>query len=339
MNFVGIHLLKDFLEPNYFMTKPDMRDVYCSIPIDKQSRRYLQFIFEGKLCQFKVLVFGFSTEPRISTKVIKPVVAFIRARGILIIIYLDDILLAAPTFEECDRNTLFVIDLLESLGFRISREKSELIPSHHIPFFRIRRGLNSNVYQPSDGRDSFNPVDDNASERQSSNCSSQNVEQIYWYVFRNSPCSFSSASSLQTPTVCEHFSFTEFFKSYRRLRQEDILKRESQGRSGLVGKSPSISLLSTNKFSTPKQGNTFRCFQLWLGDGEHSQGLWSSKEIKWHINLKKLLEGFIGLKLFARCQPCLTHIRLQMDNTTAVPYVNKIEGTVSFDLCMLALGM
>ena len=113
----GIHLLKDLLKHNYFMTRFDMRDAYYSIPVDKQSRRYLQFIFEGKLYQFKVLVFGLSTAPRIFTKVMKPVVAFIRAKGILIIIYLDDILLAAPTFEECNRNTLFVIDLLESPWF------------------------------------------------------------------------------------------------------------------------------------------------------------------------------------------------------------------------------
>ena len=51
------------------------------------------------------------------------------------------------------------------------------------------------------------------------------------------------------------------------------------------------------------------------------------------------MAGFIGLKLFARCQPCLTHIHLQMDNTTAVHYVNKTGGTISFDLCMLALAM
>ena len=54
-----IHLLKDFLKPNYFMSKLDMRDGYYSIPIDKQSGCYLQFIFEGKLYQFKVLVFAF----------------------------------------------------------------------------------------------------------------------------------------------------------------------------------------------------------------------------------------------------------------------------------------
>ena len=73
-----------------------MRDAYYSIPVDKQLRRYMQFIFVGKLYQLKVLVFGLSTAPRIFTKVMKPVVAFIRAKGILIIIYLDHILLAVP---------------------------------------------------------------------------------------------------------------------------------------------------------------------------------------------------------------------------------------------------
>ena len=77
---------------------------------------------------------------------------------------------------------------------------------------------------------------------------------------------------------------------------------------------------------------------IW-SNGEHSKGLWADEEIKWHINLKELLAGFIGLKLIARCQPCLTQIRLQMDNTTATHYVNKIGGTISFNLCMLALGM
>ena len=122
----GIHLLKDFLKHNYFMTELDMRDAYYSIPVDKQSRHYLQYILEGKLYQSKVLVFDLSTAPRIFTKVMKPVVAFIRAKGILIIIYLDDILLAAPTFEECNRNTLFVIDLLESLGFVLTGKKVSL---------------------------------------------------------------------------------------------------------------------------------------------------------------------------------------------------------------------
>ena len=106
----GIHFLKDFLKPNYFMTKLDLSDAYYCIPIDKHSRRYLQFIFEGKLYQFKVLVFGLNTAPRIFSKCMKPVVPSICSEGILIIIYLDDTLLAAPTYEECLGQTNFVID-------------------------------------------------------------------------------------------------------------------------------------------------------------------------------------------------------------------------------------
>ena len=60
--------------------------------------------------------------------------AFICSKGILIIIYFDDILLAAPTYGECLGQTNFVIDLLESLRFHINRENCQLIPSQHIPF-------------------------------------------------------------------------------------------------------------------------------------------------------------------------------------------------------------
>ena len=80
----------------------------------------------------------------------KPVVVFIRVRGILIIIYLGDIFLAAPTIEECHRNTLFVIDLLESFGFCINREKSELVPSHRIPFLEfVIDSVQMSIFQSS----------------------------------------------------------------------------------------------------------------------------------------------------------------------------------------------
>ena len=104
-----------------------------SLSINSQDVTCSLFLKENSISS-RFWCLTFSTASRIFTKVKKPVAAFIRAKGILISIYLDDILLAAPTFEECNRNNSFVIDLLESLGFRINREKGELIPSHHIPF-------------------------------------------------------------------------------------------------------------------------------------------------------------------------------------------------------------
>ena len=51
------------------------------------------------------------------------------------------------------------------------------------------------------------------------------------------------------------------------------------------------------------------------------------------------MAGFIGLKLYAKGQPYLTHISLQMDNMTACHYINHLGGTGSVNLCMLALKM
>ena len=59
--------------------------------------------------------------------------------------------------------------------------------------------------------------------------------------------------------------------------------------------------------------------------GDHSQGLWSGEETRWHINLKELMAGFLGLKLYAKSQPYLTHISLQMDNMTACHYRNHFR--------------
>ena len=73
--------------------------------------------------------------------------------------------------------------------------------------------------------------------------------------------------------------------------------------------------------------------------GDHSQGLWSGEETRWHLNLKELMAGFIGLKLYAKGQPYLTHISLQMDNMTACHYINHLGGTGSVNLCMLTLKM
>lgn len=338
----GIHLLKDFLKPNYFMTKLDMRDAYYSIPIDKQSRRYLQFIFEGKLYQFKVLVFGLSTAPRIFTKVMKPVVAFIRARGILIIIYLDDILLAAPTFEECHRNTLFVIDLLESLGFRINREKSELIPSHRIPFLGfVVDSVQMSITLPMEKILSIQSM----AILLKDSLQTVSLRMLSKFI---GMCSATRPAVYQAPAHYRHLQFLKNLVLRNSLNPIEAYDKEvflnEKSREDLVWWESRLQFHCSQPINFPPPSKVITSdssdygWGIW-SDGEHSQGLWSWEEIKWHINLKELMAGFIGLKLFTRCQPCLTHIRLQMDNTTSVHYVNKIGGTISFELCMLALGM
>ena len=71
------------------MVKMDLKDAYLQIPIHSN---HLQFIWEEKHYKFQCLPFGLSSAPRIFTKLLKPVVGFLRQIGLHLIVYLDDML-------------------------------------------------------------------------------------------------------------------------------------------------------------------------------------------------------------------------------------------------------
>ena len=51
----GMHLIKDLLQENNFLIKIDLKDAYFGIPLDKSSRKYIRFQWEGNLCEFLCL--------------------------------------------------------------------------------------------------------------------------------------------------------------------------------------------------------------------------------------------------------------------------------------------
>ena len=87
------------------MTSIDLNDTYFSVAILKSSQRFLRFIWGTKHYSFLGLPFSLSSAPRIFTKLLKPVAAFLRKQGYRIIIYLDDFLLLASSKEEALRLT------------------------------------------------------------------------------------------------------------------------------------------------------------------------------------------------------------------------------------------
>ena len=56
----------------------------------------------------------------------------------------------------------------------------------------------------------------------------QNVKQIYRYVFSHSPSSFSSPSSLQTPTVCKKCSLMESLNPVEAYDKEVYLNKKAR---------------------------------------------------------------------------------------------------------------
>ena len=74
-----------------WMVELDLKDAYLQVPIHPGQHHLLQSQCQRKTYQFKCLPFGLSAAPQVFTKLLKPVVGFLRQIGIQLIIYLDEI--------------------------------------------------------------------------------------------------------------------------------------------------------------------------------------------------------------------------------------------------------
>ncbi|XP_071984144.1 uncharacterized protein [Engystomops pustulosus] len=83
---------------DHYMCTIDLRDAYYHVPIHHSSQKFLRFsVFspEGSILhfQFRALPFGISSAPRVFTKIMVEVVAFLRLQRVSIVPYLDDLLI------------------------------------------------------------------------------------------------------------------------------------------------------------------------------------------------------------------------------------------------------
>ena len=122
------------IEPDCYLASIDLKDAYFSIPIASEHRKFLRFQWRGKLYQFCVLPFGLSSAPRVFTKVLIPAIATLRNLGYISCNYIDDALLIGNSFQDCLLNVHARVQLFESLGFIVNKQKSVLQPCKRIEF-------------------------------------------------------------------------------------------------------------------------------------------------------------------------------------------------------------
>ena len=133
----SISCLKTLLKMGGFMSCIDLKDAYLSVQIRESSQKYLCFQWRNRSFAFQGLSFGLNTAPRVFTKILKPIAAYLWKRGIRIIVYLDDFLNLGSSIEDSRATTLLTLDLLHWLGFTINWEKSILVPSQSLTFLGL----------------------------------------------------------------------------------------------------------------------------------------------------------------------------------------------------------
>ena len=129
-----IHSVADLIQPHCYMTTIDLKDAYYSVKISEEDSKYLKFYVGKNLLKFVVLPNGLSSGPRKFTKLTKPPIACLRIEGVIVAIYIDDIIVIGDTFEECLIGAIKTIKLFLKLGFIIHPEKSSLQPSQEITY-------------------------------------------------------------------------------------------------------------------------------------------------------------------------------------------------------------
>ena len=149
------------LSQGMWATSLDLKDAYLHIPIATEDQTYLTFAYGGNTFQFTSLPFGLSTSPRVFTRITRPILAYLRRRGMRIFAYLDDWLIVADSEVQAERDTARTLALLHRLGWIVNEDKSSLTPAQVIQYLGARVDLGRGRLAPTKER-----VDDLGSDVQ-----------------------------------------------------------------------------------------------------------------------------------------------------------------------------
>ncbi|KAA6359387.1 MAG: putative reverse transcriptase, partial [Streblomastix strix] len=143
-----IQSLRLLLQPKDFMIRIDLESAFHHIQVDTEFRPFLGFTFNNKFYQYRAMCFGVKHAPLIFHKTLRPVIKFIReVLQVRIIAYCDDIIILHQNLEELNQIKHKIINILSNFGFKISMDKSVLIPQMRIEF--LGWSIDSNLDQLS----------------------------------------------------------------------------------------------------------------------------------------------------------------------------------------------
>ena len=315
----------------------DLRDAYFHLAVAPEHTKYLRFAYNGRAFEFLVLPFGLSTAPRVFTRIVRVIEAFIKIHGVDMHQYLDDWLMKNQSKSLVERHRDLTLFWVNKLGFLVNEGKSQLIPTQASAFLGSTLDLLNMLVFPSERRIL------RATRLAASLLARTAQPAKTWQRFLGH---LSSLRELVPMAVVHmwpiqlmlHDQWTQvsdspYVRIYPNEETLDELEWWMSQANLRVGRpflhpDPTMSIIT----DASKEG--------WgghLGDLVVS-GLWSRAWAKRHINWLELQAVWLTLKHFL---PQLqgTAVDVISDNTTTVAYINKVGGTSSPSPCRLALDV
>lgn len=325
----------ELIQPNDWFISLDLRSAYWSIPIHQDCKKFLKFLWQDQLYAFVCLPFGISSAPFVFTKTLKPAYASFRKLGIRCSYYIDDSIGMNNDRKLCKSNAELMIKTLESLGFIINDEKSVVEPVQRITYFGFV--IDSELFKiflPEDKIQKIKSMGVNLSSKK--------------FISIRELASFIGLIISSFDAVLEgplHYRTLERFKVQALQKNPDFNSTVQLNPAGLIEINWWIENVQ-NKHGKKIRQNPIT---LWIqtdasnaGFGSYcveeklsTNGRWSIKESKNHINFLELLAIFFALKSWISDKHDI-HVGIQSDSMVAIAYINDFGGMANTTLDHLA---
>ena len=330
--------IKSMIESNDFLVSIDLKDAFFSIALNDDSKRLTCFEIDGIRYCYNVLPFGLTSSPRIFSKVLKPVISYLRTTGMKITAYLDDILICAKTRADIILNLNTTIELLDSLGFCINFKKSNLVPDRKILHLGyIWDSSNMTISLPEEKLNKIKLFSRKCSYNNDNTirqlCSLLGLMVSASNAFKYAPVFYRNFQL----SVLEGIKSSDNWDTIWFLSEEAIIDLEWWYSSNLDVMYP-ISLKDKASDLTLFTDASLKGWGASLSSGLITSGTWSKSDSSNHINFLELKSVYLAVLKFL---PSLRgkKISIRSDNTTVIFYLNKMGGTRSKKLCKLTLDI
>ena len=297
--------------------------------------------FQDKIYEFQCLPFGLSSAPRAFTRLLKPVVAVLRSSGIRIVIYLDDLLIMHQDRQEIVKIFNMVLALLKNLGFLIKAEKCSRYPTQTLVFLgalldskKLTIAVPMNKLQDLQ-RESANVAKKKACSMHELASMIGRMNQMSRIGIHRAPLYYRALQRAYINCLHKNGRHTRSQRVQVSLNSQALAElqwwtsSEISQNNGVALHPPPIEMTIETDASTKGWGAVCR--------GTRTGGRWSISEAKHHINYLELKAAYLAIQAFVKEEArAPRHLKLLIDNTTAVAYINKKGGTRSPQLATLA---
>lgn len=330
----GLKCIPDLVGKGDWLGKIDAKDAYFHVRVAPETRKYLAFQFRDKAYQFKAMPFGLNIAPRVFTKIMKPVLINLRARGIKCICYLDDLLIVGESESQTLKDINTVLKLFGVLGITVNESKSHLTPTRVLNFLGLGIDTVRHVFTIPAQKDA--EIKDLLSGAIGETWSARRLAGVLGKA---------NAISLAAPWL--HLFLREAEVSLKKVvRPRDptsfdlpcpLSEEAKEDVRVALSLWPEISDAPISRETASIVITSDASNKGWgaVCGRKQTGGQWTVLEKALHINVKELTAAWFGLLCFAsEARNCT--ILLEMDNTAAVAYVRNFAGTRSKKLRELA---